>query len=57
MRNLYWNDPAFDDTTQFEHIKWHYTKSHAQINPKAITPVGPLPNVMPLGEECRAVKE
>lgn len=57
MRNLYWNHPAFLDTTQFEHIKWHYTKSHGQINPKAITPVGPLPNVMPLGEECRAVKE
>jgi putative glutathione S-transferase len=34
LRNLYWNIPAFHDTTQFEHIKKHYTKSHAQINPK-----------------------
>lgn len=57
MRNLYWNHPAFHDTTQFEHIKWHYTKSHSQINPKAITPIGPVPNVLPLEEECRAVKE
>jgi putative glutathione S-transferase len=56
MRNLYWNHPAaFKDTTQFDHIKWHYTKSHKQINPFSITPVGPLPNVLPLDEECRAV--
>ena len=25
--------PAFGETTQFEHIKKHYTKSHKQINP------------------------
>ncbi|XWX00875.1 hypothetical protein V2A60_008898 [Cordyceps javanica] len=55
MRNLYWNLPAFKDTTQFEHIKWHYTRSHTQINPLSITPVGPLPNILPLEEEVPAV--
>ncbi|KAJ3466031.1 hypothetical protein MRS44_006689 [Fusarium solani] len=55
MRNLYWNVPAFKETTQFEHIKWHYTRSHTQINPFAITPVGPLPHILPLDEEVVAV--
>ena len=32
LRNLYWNVEAFGHTTQFEHIKKHYTKSHKQIN-------------------------
>lgn len=57
MRNLYWNVPAFRETTQFTHIKNHYTKSHSQINPFAITPVGPIPSVLPLDEECAAVKK
>lgn len=48
IRNLYWKDPAFKSTTNFDHIKFHYTKSHPQINPHGITPVGPIPNVMPL---------
>lgn len=56
MRNLYWNHPAFKDTTNFLHIKCHYTKSHTQINPFSITPVGPLPDVLPLDEEVPAVK-
>jgi putative glutathione S-transferase len=33
VRKLYWDIPAFGETTQFEHIKKHYTKSHKQINP------------------------
>ncbi len=33
LRKLYWDVPAFGETTQFEHIKKHYTKSHKQINP------------------------
>jgi putative glutathione S-transferase len=33
VRKLYWDVPAFQETTQFEHIKKHYTKSHKQINP------------------------
>lgn len=57
MRNLYWNIPAFKDTTQFEHIKWHYTKSHTQINPFSISPVGPLPDILPLDEEVNAAKK
>jgi putative glutathione S-transferase len=32
LRKLYWDVTAFGETTQFEHIKKHYTKSHKQIN-------------------------
>jgi glutathionyl-hydroquinone reductase len=56
VRKLYWEIPAFKDTTQFEHIKKHYTKSHGQINPFAITPLGPVPDILPVGEEVRAVE-
>ncbi|KAL5594369.1 uncharacterized protein BROUX77_007716 [Berkeleyomyces rouxiae] len=55
MRNLYWNHAAFKDTTQFEHIKKHYTKSHTQINPFSIVPAGPVPDILPLDEEVAAV--
>ncbi|KAF9882940.1 hypothetical protein FE257_004875 [Aspergillus nanangensis] len=55
VRRLYWDEPAFGETTQFEHIKKHYTKSHKQINQFAITPVGPVPDVLPKDEEVRAV--
>lgn len=54
MRNLYWKHAAFKETTQFDHIKWHYTRSHTQINPLSITPVGPLPHVLRLDEEVPA---
>jgi len=47
LRHLYWDIPAFKDTTNFDHIKKHYTKSHKQINPHSITPVGPLPDILP----------
>ncbi|KFY45339.1 hypothetical protein V494_00990 [Pseudogymnoascus sp. VKM F-4513 (FW-928)] len=57
LRNLYWNVPAFGETTQFEHIKRHYTKSHPQINPFGITPVGPLPNILKADEEVRAASK
>jgi glutathionyl-hydroquinone reductase len=34
MRNLYWNVPAFGkETTLFDHIKYHYTRSHKQYVP------------------------
>jgi putative glutathione S-transferase len=56
LRNLYWNHEAFGSTTEFTHIKKHYTKSHGQINPFAITPVGPVPDILPLHEEVPAVK-
>ncbi|KAI0198925.1 ubiquitin-activating enzyme E1 1 [Astrocystis sublimbata] len=56
MRNLYWNHAAaFKDTTNFLHIKNHYTKSHTQINPYSICPVGPVPDVLPLEGEVAAV--
>ncbi|KAG8166187.1 hypothetical protein KVR01_004739 [Diaporthe batatas] len=45
LKNLYWNIPAFRDTTDFKHIKDNYTKSHGDINPRAITPLGPWPEV------------
>ncbi|ODQ54096.1 glutathione S-transferase omega-like 2 [Saitoella complicata NRRL Y-17804] len=45
MRNLYWNVEGFKETTDFKHIKENYTKSHYDINPKAITPMGPIPDV------------
>ena len=56
LRKLYWDEPAFGETTQFEHIKCHYTKSHKQINQFSITPVGPLPDILGKGEEVNAVK-
>ncbi|KAJ5102039.1 hypothetical protein NUU61_004261 [Penicillium alfredii] len=56
VRRLYWDVPAFHDTTNFEHIKFHYTKSHKQINQFAITPLGPLPDILPKDEEVRVVK-
>lgn len=50
LRNLYWNYPAFKETTNFNHIKWHYTRSHGKINPLGLTPLGPSPCVLPLPE-------
>lgn len=52
LEGLYWGhtgliggENAWEATTDFRHIKENYTKSHADINPLAITPVGPWPNV------------
>jgi len=56
LRNLYWDFPAFKDTTQFEHIKKHYTKSHGQINQFQITPVGPVPDILGKDEETVSVR-
>lgn len=57
LRHLYWDVPAFGETTQFEHIKKHYTKSHAQINQFAITPLGPVPDILPKDKEVNAVRK
>ncbi|AEO55498.1 hypothetical protein MYCTH_2299397 [Thermothelomyces thermophilus ATCC 42464] len=54
LRHLYWTIPAFRETTNFLHIKNHYTRSHTQINPLSITPVGPVPDILPLDEEVPA---
>lgn len=45
LKNLYWNHDAFRLTTDFDHIKLHYTRSHPNINPKGITPLGPKPDI------------
>ncbi|KAK4939869.1 hypothetical protein LTR10_019937 [Elasticomyces elasticus] len=45
LKNLYWNVRGFKETTNFKHIKENYTKSHWDINPKAITPRGPYPDI------------
>lgn len=45
LKNLYWNVEGFKDSTDFMHIKENYTKSHSDINPHAITPLGPYPHV------------
>lgn len=45
LKNMYWNHEAYKNTTDFRHIKENYTKSHHDINPKAITPVGPWPDI------------
>ncbi|PMD62999.1 putative glutathione S-transferase omega-like 2 [Hyaloscypha bicolor E] len=56
LRNLYWRVPAFGETTEFTHIKRHYTKSHTQINPFSVTPLGPEPPILGLHEEVEAVR-
>ena len=48
VKNLYWNVPAFKDTTSFEHIKGHYFKSLTMLNPEGIVPEGPTPNILPV---------
>ena len=48
LRKLYWNFPAFKDSTNFEHIKTHYYWSHPSINPTRIVPAGPDPVIPPL---------
>ena len=48
--------PAFKETTDFEHIKKHYTKSHGQINKFQITPIGPLPDILEKEDEVPSVK-
>ncbi|KIW04606.1 uncharacterized protein PV09_04354 [Verruconis gallopava] len=45
LKHLYWNVPGFKETTDFKHIKENYTKSHFDVNPKAITPMGPYPDI------------
>ncbi|KAJ5050419.1 uncharacterized protein L3040_002302 [Drepanopeziza brunnea f. sp. 'multigermtubi'] len=56
LRGLYWGNKAFEETTEFTHIKKHYTKSHTQINPFSITPLGPEPPILRMDEEVPAVR-
>jgi len=55
LRELYWGNEAFGSTTEFTHIKRHYTQSHTQINPFSITPLGPEPPILKVDEEVPAV--
>jgi putative glutathione S-transferase len=48
LRQLYWKNPAFSSTTNFQHIKTHYYWSHTQINPHRIVPRGPKLDIEPL---------
>lgn len=45
LKNLYWNHVEYRNSTDFKHIKENYTKSHGDINPRAITPMGPYPDI------------
>ncbi|EIN11554.1 hypothetical protein PUNSTDRAFT_62356 [Punctularia strigosozonata HHB-11173 SS5] len=47
VRNLYWNYPAFKDTTNFDHIKGGYY-ALKKVNPTGVIPRGPVPHILPL---------
>ncbi|EIW80266.1 hypothetical protein CONPUDRAFT_82579 [Coniophora puteana RWD-64-598 SS2] len=47
LKNLYWNNSAFKESTFPEHIKAGYY-SGVKINPTGIVPVGPNPFIEPL---------
>jgi len=51
MKNMYHNIPGIASTVDFKHIKENYSKSHPDINPKAITPLGPSLPIEPWTEE------
>ena len=51
LKNFYWNLEGVKETTNFKHIKENYSKSHLDINPKSITPLGPEPEVEPWTEQ------
>jgi len=48
MRNLYWKNEAFKNTTNFDHIKTHYYWALPFLNPTRVVPVGPVPSIAPL---------
>ncbi|KAH7049302.1 glutathione S-transferase [Macrophomina phaseolina] len=56
LRRLYWDVPAFGETTEFYHIKNHYMKSHLPINPYSITALGPEPHILPKDADVPAVE-
>ena len=52
LRELY-QTPGIAETTDFDHIKQHYYRSHGTINPTGIVPVGPaLDLYAPHGREA-----
>ena len=54
LKHFYWKVVGVKETTNFKHIKENYSKSHADINPKAITPLGPDPDVEDWSEQDEA---
>ncbi|MFN7023347.1 MAG: glutathione S-transferase family protein [Pseudorhizobium sp.] len=44
LRDLY-QVPGIAETVRFDHIKQHYYRSHATINPTGVVPVGPEMNL------------
>lgn len=48
LQNLYWNYPAFRDTTNFDHIKLFYTRSNKLCNTLRLTPLGPKDDILKL---------
>ncbi|KAF2768321.1 glutathione S-transferase [Teratosphaeria nubilosa] len=45
LKHMYWDHEAYKNSTNFRHIKENYTKSHYDVNPHAITPRGPYPDI------------
>ncbi|KAF5322083.1 hypothetical protein D9619_002105 [Psilocybe cf. subviscida] len=45
MKQLYWTNSAFKDSTDFDHIKTHYYWSQIMVNPTQIVPLGPVPAI------------
>ena len=43
LRDLY-TTPGFGETTEMGHIKEHYYKTHPDVSPKRIVPMGPAPD-------------
>ncbi|KAI0066785.1 hypothetical protein BV25DRAFT_1242820 [Artomyces pyxidatus] len=48
LRKLYWRIPAFQLTTDFNHIKSGFYLSYDPINNSGIVPMGPVPHIEPL---------
>ncbi|KAI0717019.1 glutathione S-transferase [Earliella scabrosa] len=47
LRKLYWKNPAFSETCNFQHIKEGYYWMR-KVNANGVVPLGPIPNILPL---------
>ena len=59
LRKLYWENDAFRNTTNFEHIKGGYSniaKSDGSDPAVKIVPLGPVPHILRLDEEVAVVR-
>ncbi|XBW36684.1 hypothetical protein QEN19_002258 [Hanseniaspora menglaensis] len=55
LKLYYHKSNCFKDTTNFAHIKLHYTRSHKRINPINISSVGPLPNIYTMDQYIASI--